>query len=44
MFYTAIGAEIKQSEVDKDFICIGGFNLHFILTETEPFEEYKIYC
>lgn len=40
-FYSAIQAEIKQLEDDKVVVGIGDFNLHIILADTEPFEEYK---
>lgn len=39
-FYKTIGAEIQKVESDKVVVGIGDFDLHFILAQSEPFEEY----
>jgi catechol 2,3-dioxygenase-like lactoylglutathione lyase family enzyme len=40
-FYAAIGADIKESAVDKVVVSFSGFDLHFILDTSEPFADYR---
>lgn len=40
-FFQKLGVVPKQHEVDKLVVSFGSFDLHYILAESEPFEEYK---
>ncbi|MCR4329042.1 MAG: VOC family protein [Candidatus Roizmanbacteria bacterium] len=40
-FFKGLGLEIKQHENDKVVVVFGSFDLHFVLSSTEPFEAYK---
>lgn len=40
-FYSLIGAEIKKVESDKIVVGISDFDIHIILSSTEPSQDYK---
>ena len=40
-FFKKLGIPLKQHEADKVVVTFGSFELHYILSTTEPFEEYK---
>lgn len=40
-FYKLIGAEIKKVQDDKLVIGVGEFDIHIILSSTEPSPDYK---
>lgn len=40
-FYTLIGAEIKKIESDKIVVGVGEFDIHIVLSSTEPSNDYK---
>lgn len=40
-FYEQIGAIIKEFEEEKVVVNLAGFDLHFILASSEPFNEYR---
>jgi len=40
-FYNLIGAELLKSENHTTTVNIGDFSLHFVKSDSEPFEEYR---
>jgi catechol 2,3-dioxygenase-like lactoylglutathione lyase family enzyme len=40
-FFENLNVEILESNYEKLVFALGGFDLHYILSSSEPFEEYK---